>query len=183
MAAYATPAQLNLRLRRTVPADQATQALEDASAAVDEFLGYPLTEQAGYVWEATVVGTTDAVYLPKRIRSVSAVSLAGVARAAGTWTFKPETGKLTLAGGRKFYAHDALSVTGTSGYAAGAIPFVVRGVTLSVAGRTLDNPSGGLRSESLGDHAMVYSGDDPTGGAYLTDTEEQQLAGFRDWPF
>ena len=177
---HATPAQLNTRLKRTIPVAQAEQALAEASGAVDAYVGYSLTQVANYVY--TLSGNDRPfVYLPRRFTAVASVALDGVALAAGDWTFDLESRRLTRAVGR-WYVGSTLTIAGTSGYAAGLVPQVAQSVTLSVAGRVLENPTGGLRSESLGDHAMTWAGDDPTGGAYLTDAEKAMLdeAGLRD---
>ena len=190
MPLYATPAQLSARLGgRAIPEPLATALLEEASALVDDWVGYPLTLQAGYV-ETFVGNGLDRLYLPRRFTSVDSVALGGTALAAGGWTFDQAAHSLRASVG-VWYRGLAVTVAGSSGYAPGALPFAVRAVVLAAAGRAVDNPTGGVRSDNLGDHSITFSTPDAkgqgatTGGVFLTSTEQEtlDLAGLRDWAF
>lgn len=173
--AYATTAQLALRLGQTVDAARATQAIEEASAVVDAYVGYDLDPgTASVLIIRRQSGAPGAfVYLPHRYTSVTAVTVDGVALVSpGGWTFDLPPHRLTLTAG---WGRE-VAVTGGVGYADADMPPLVRSIVLSVAARTLANPAGGIRSESLSDHAVTFAGDDPTGGAYLTAVEEALLA-------
>jgi hypothetical protein len=61
------------------------------------------------------------------------------------------------------------------GYEAENVPLIVKGLTLRIVGRTIDNPSGGISQESLGPYSVSYRNTLDAGGSHVTDREAKML--------
>lgn len=181
MAPLANVPDLEARLQRSVTSSAAILALDGASAQIRDDVGWSITAETGV--SLTLDGTGErSLWLPTLyLTDVVSVVEDGVPLTVVDdfdWT---SYGRLIRVGGCWPDKPRSVVVTIDHGYPADS-PKVVkpRDICLSLAGRMVDNPSGLLRSSTVGGVSQVYAvpvSGDPA--LVLTKAEREALAPLR----
>lgn len=174
---FASASELAVRLGVEFTSDQTAQAnalLDDASNIIRSYVGQAIN----YVADDTVelLGVEEPyLNLPETpVISVSAVSVDGTALTTDEYSLVGN--RLYRSSGWGDGVDDLVSVTYTHGH--DEIPGLIVAITLQVAGRVYNNPTG-VKSTSLGDYSVSYSAGADGPGIALTDAEMKVLDKFR----
>lgn len=140
---------------------------------------------------AKLAGTWSRdLLLPRRpVVSVTSVSLNGYAIAASSFEWNERSlirsGRFGgIQGADHLVAGDGahwggpgstVEVDWSYGYSAETVPVIVKGLSLRVAARSLDNPSGGISQESLGPYSVSYRNTLDAGGSFVSEAEGKML--------
>lgn len=140
---------------------------------------------------AKLAGSWSAdLELPRRpVVSVSSVTLNGTPIAVGGYTWNQRSllrssiPSIANLGAIELDAYDGAHWGGpastvlveyTYGYEAESVPTSVKALTLRIALRVLDNPTG-VTQESIGPYSVSYGNTLEAGGSYVTDKERRSL--------
>lgn len=169
---YATPQELSERAQRTITVAFAERLLTDVSAGVDAVLGFKISPAV--TGETIRVRTNDTprLYLGEATTAVTQVEDDGGVVPATQYDFDPDTGILERLEGKWRARRSFVRVTRSRGFA--TPPPIVKTIVLTVAARAVDNPTGGIKQETLGDASITYTGFSET-GVFFTEEEERQL--------
>jgi hypothetical protein len=186
VANFATPTELAALLKADVDTTSATQALTFATAIVRAFTGQNIEQRTytGVILPIVSIDSTWGVRLPQRpVTAVSSVAVNGTTYTLGTdyawngWAPYIRLAKTTDSTAT-FQDEPQATVTYTAGYA--TVPDEVKAVTLGVAVRMYDNPTG-LRTFSIDDHAETFAGgDSEIAGVSLLAPERSILRRYRE---
>jgi hypothetical protein len=182
----ATPEDLATHMQQDVDTASATLALELATGAIQDALGWRILQETVTGRSILPLGPGGLLQLPTAYLTALALTEGGITLVDGrdySWT---PSGLVTRMGWGAPYVFPLASVvpwraypilaTYTHGFVASSVPQAIRGVCIQVATRLFDNPTG-LRSENVGQAAEVktigstYAFAGPT----LTDVEAKAL--------
>lgn len=174
---YATPQELSERAQRTITVAFAERLLADVSAQVDATLGFQISPAVTGETIRLRTNGTERLYLGEATTAVTAVEDDTGLVAADLWDFDPDTGVLERLEGKWASRRDFVRVTRNRGFA--VAPPLIKTIVLTVAARAVDNPTGGIKQETLGDASITYTGFSET-GVFFTTEEERQLLSLGD---
>ncbi|MFE9337763.1 hypothetical protein [Streptomyces sp. NPDC007063] len=160
-AAFATPPELEAFLGDSgLEESQAQLTLDVVSDEIREAVGWSVTAESGVTKTLDGSGLDELLLPTLRLTSVSEVTENGTLLASdkylvyergslrrvssgwpATWTRKPH----------------GVTVVFDHGYSDDQVPAVFKHVTLETAGRMLDNPTGLLKSRTVGRVAVTYA--------------------------
>lgn len=177
MVALATPAQMCLVLQRSIDEPLALMLLDAATGVIEDEIGYPLLVSED---EIELPGShSRKLVLPAR--PVSDLTAAAIITDGDIDTIDvtPAAGELVWhRSGEVFRPHGddwggpeaKVRITYTHGLA--EVPDWLPVMCISVAGRALDLPAGGVRQETVGAYSVTYN---EAVGVALNDAERHRI--------
>ncbi|MEM9609933.1 MAG: hypothetical protein AAGA99_21110 [Actinomycetota bacterium] len=178
--AYATPEHMCLVLGRSIEEALALLLLDAATEAIEDEIGYSLDAVSN---ETVEVPGSHGRKLVLPARPVTALTAAVIVDEHGdetTLDVAPTASEVVWhASGEVFRPHGydwggpTAKVRVTYDHGLGEVPTWVRLLCISVAGRALDNPTGGVRQEAIGAYSVTYN--ETTIGVDLTDADRHRL--------
>lgn len=147
------------------------------TAARNRIIAGTMTAKLAGTWSRDLL-------LPQRpVVSVTSVSVNGAAIAAGAYEWNERslirTGGVDVVNGPDGFhwggPASTVDVAYAYGYSAETVPLIVKGLTLRVAARTIDQPGGGISQESLGPYSVSYRNTLDAGGSHVSASEGKML--------
>ncbi len=175
MPSFATPVHLASRMQvASVDTTSAQDALDDATATIVEYVGWPVFETVDDTH--TEDGSGNVIFLPTMfLTAVDSVVDNGVTLDPSTYTAEAN-GTLRLRSSRFSYGLATVVVTFTHGWQEADVPRLFRRICLDIATRIYGNPDVS-QSEQVGGVAESWavSAANYTWGAALLPSEQRDL--------